>query len=386
MIDFSRLTDLSYFPVRLILALAIALGVVHVAGLVFPFAMRRLWGFMGDRRGPNRVGPFGLLQPVADGIKLFIKEDPTPERASRLLFLLAPAIAFVTPMLMIVVIPLSGSFTIADLNVGLLYLVAAGSFVVLGMLLGGWASGNKYSLVGGLRSAAQMVSYEVPLILTMVIVAMMAGSLSLNQVVGAQDGAWFIAVQPLAFLVFVIAGVAELNRTPFDLPEAESELVSGYLTEYGGMRFALFFGLIEWGNVTVWALTASTLFLGGWQGPFAGSPGWLVLKVLALVFLVIWFFATFPRLQVDQLMAFAWKVLIPLSLVNLGATGLFIILMPDNYLLPMAVFSWVSVILFITLFPTVLRKLLLRKRTRMAGAAKAASLPFGEESQGRGVI
>lgn len=384
MIDFNRLTDISYFPVRLLLALAIALGVVHIAGLVFPFAMRRLWGFMGDRRGPNRVGPFGLLQPLADGIKLLTKEDPTPTLASRLLFLLAPAIAFMTPMLAIVVIPLSDSFTIADLNIGLLYVVAAGSFVVLGMLLGGWASRNKYSLVGGLRSAAQMVSYEIPLILTIIVVAMLTGSLSLNDVVGAQGSVWYIAVQPLAFLVFVIAGVAELNRTPFDLPEAESELVSGYLTEYGGMRFALFFGLIEWGNVTIWALTASTLFLGGWQGPIAGgNPGWLILKVLVLVFLVIWFFATFPRLQVDQLMAFAWKVLIPLTLVNLGVTGLFIVLMPDNYLLPVAVFSWVSVVLFVGLFPTVLRKLLLRKRmkNRRPGATATLSL----ESQGGSV-
>lgn len=356
--------DLNSFSVRLILALIIALAVIHLAGLILPYALRRLWGFMGDRHGPNRVGPNGFLQPVADGIKLFVKEDPTPAGAGRFLFLLAPAIAFMTPMLVIAVIPFSGGYTIANLNVGLLYILAVGSFIVLGLLLAGWSSRNKYSLVGGLRSAAQMVSYEIPLILTIIVVAMLAGSLSLNDVVGAQDPLWYIAIQPLAFLIFIIAGVAELNRTPFDLPEAESELVSGYITEYGGMRFALFFGLIEWGNVAVWALTGATLFLGGWQGPFAGNPGWLVLKVLALAFLVIWFFATFPRLQVDQLMAFAWKVLVPLSLANLGVTGLFIILLPDNFLLPTAIFSWVAVALFVILFPTILRKLLLRKRMK----------------------
>lgn len=358
--------DLSSFPVRALLSVVIALAIVLAAGAGLPFALRRIWGFMGDRLGPNRVGPFGLLQPLADGLKLFTKEDITPAKANWLLFLLAPAIAFTAPMLAQAVIPFSEGFTIANLNVGLIYIVAVGSFGVLGILLGGWASRNKYSLIGGLRAAAQMISYEIPLILTMIVVAMMAGSLSLNDVVGAQGTVWYAAVQPLAFLIFLIAGVAELNKTPFDLPEAESELVSGYITEYGGMRFALFFGLIEWGNVTVWALTGATLFLGGWHGPLMGSPGWLVLKVVFMAFLVIWFFATFPRLQVDQLMSFAWKVLIPVCLFNLAATGLFIILWPDNFLLPTAIFSWASLILFVGVFPKVLRKSLLRKRLKRA--------------------
>ena len=347
---------------RFIVALIIALAVIHVSGLVFPFLLRRLWGFMGDRLGPNRVGPQGMLQPIADGIKLFTKEDITPAKSNRWLFLMAPAIAFTTPMLVQVVIPFSESYTIADLNIGLLYVVAVGAFAVLGMLIAGWASNNKYSLVGGLRAAAQMISYEIPLLLTIIVVALLAGSLSLNRVVEAQEDIWFIMVQPMAFLVFIIAGVAELNRTPFDLPEAESELVSGYMTEYSGMRFALFYGLIEWGNVTVWALTASTLFLGGWRGPFLSGPVWLAIKVCVFAFMIIWFFSPFPRLQVDQLMTFAWKILIPLSLVNLTVTAFFIVLLPDNFLWPIAIFSWVVMVAFIVLMPIVVKNLLLRKR------------------------
>ncbi len=352
------------FIIHFVLIFILALGIMVLSALIFPFAMRRIWGFIGDRYGPNRVGPQGLLQPFADGLKLFIKEDITPSKANRVLFAMAPAITFITPMLTVMVIPFSPGFTIANLNVGLLYLVAVGSFSILGLLLAGWASHNKYSLLGGLRSVAQMVSYEIPLILNIIIIGMLVGSLSLDDVVGSQGKVWYIAVQPLAFLVFLIAGMAELNRTPFDLPEAESELVSGYMTEYGGLRFALFAAFIEWGEVAVWSMATSALFLGGWRGPFGGNAGWLVLKVLVMAFFVIWVYATFPRLQVDQLMAFAWKVLIPISLVNLGATGLFIILMPDNFLLPIAAFSWVSVVLLVALFPGLLRKALLRKRLR----------------------
>ncbi len=350
------------FIIHLIAALVIGLAVPALSALVLPFAVRRLSGFISDRLGPNRVGPQGFFQPIADFLKLLLKEDVAPLKADRLLFRLAPAVAFITPVLAVTVIPFSKGFTIANLNVGLVFIVAFSSFTVLGILLAGWASHNKYSLLGGLRSVAQMVSYEVPMILNIIIIAMLVGSLSLNDVVGAQGKIWYIAVQPLAFLVFIIAGMAELNRTPFDLPEAESELVAGYLTEYSGMRFGFFYGLVEWGNASIWSLTGATLFLGGWRGPFAGSPGWLILKVLALAFVVIWFLATFPRLQVDQLMNFAWKVLIPLSLVNLGVTGLLIILLPDNFLPPVAAFSWASVIAIILLFRPVLRRALLRKR------------------------
>lgn len=356
---------------------ALALGVIAASAVVFPFVMRRVWGFMGDRLGPNRVGPEGLLQPFADGLKLFIKEDITPAQANWLLFLLAPAVAMVTPMLTQLVIPFSEDYTITDLNIGLIYVVAVGAFSVLGILIAGWASNNKYSLVGGLRAAAQMISYEIPLILTIIVIALLTGSLSLNKVVAAQDTVWFVFVQPLGFIFYVIAGVAELNRTPFDLPEAESELVSGYNTEYGGMRFAFFAALIEWGNVTVWAMAGSTLFLGGWRGPFFGSPIWLTLKVGIMTLVIIWFFASFPRLQIDQLMSFAWKILIPLSLLNLAATSLFIVLWPDNFLLPTAILSWGCIALFIAFFPGAVKKVLMRKRLKMLAEKKMTALISG---------
>lgn len=355
----------------------LALAVIAGSAVVFPFLMRRVWGFMCDRLGPNRVGPQGLLQPFADGLKLFIKEDVTPSQAHKLLFLIAPAVALVTPMLTQVVIPFSDSYTIANLNIGLIYLVAVGAFSVLGILIAGWASNNKYSLVGGLRAAAQMISYEIPLILNIVLVALLTGSLSLNMIVEAQETVWFGAVQPLAFIIFIIAGVAELNRTPFDLPEAESELVSGYNTEYGGMRFAFFAALIEWGNVTVWAMAGSTLFLGGWRGPLFNSPVWLAVKVSIMALVIIWFFSTFPRLQIDQLMSFAWKVLIPLSLLNVAATSGFILIWPDNFLLPTAIFSWSSIALFIILFPSVIRKVLLRNRLRLLATRKMTTVISG---------
>ncbi|MHB8791775.1 MAG: NADH-quinone oxidoreductase subunit NuoH [Thermoleophilia bacterium] len=355
----------------------IAIGVIAASAVVFPFLMRRLWGFICDRLGPNRVGPQGLFQPFADGLKLFIKEDITPAQAHKLLFLLAPAVALGTPLLTQVVIPFSENYTIANLNIGLIYVVAVGAFSVLGILIAGWASNNKYSLVGGLRAAAQMISYEIPLILTIILVGLMADSLSLNKVVEAQGSVWFGAIQPLAFIIYVIAGVAELNRTPFDLPEAESELVSGYNTEYGGFRFACFAALIEWGNVTVWAMAGSTLFLGGWRGPFFDNPVWLAVKVGIMALVIIWFFVTFPRLQIDQLMSFAWKMLIPLSLLNLAATSLFIIIWPDNFLLPTAILSWSCVALFIIFFPGYIRKVLLNKRLKQLATRKMTTMISG---------
>lgn len=298
--------------------MALLLGVVSYA-LYFE---RKVIGWMQDRIGPNRVGPLGLLQSIADVTKLLIKEDVIPANADRALFLLAPVIAFVPAFAVLAVIPftLTHVFT-ADLNVGLLFYIAFSSITILGIVIGGWASNNKYSLLGGMRSAAQMISYEIPLGMSVLGVVMIAGSLNLSVIVQKQmQTHWFIIPQILGFIVFMIAAIAELNRTPFDLPEAESELVAGYHTEYSGFRFA-FFMLSEYTYVFAIAGLATTLFLGGWSGPLLPSWLWFALKASAVIFFLFWVRATMPRLRGDQLMSFAWKVLIPVALFNILLTG-----------------------------------------------------------------
>lgn len=301
-----------------VLIILLLLGVVSYA-LYFE---RKVIGWMQDRIGPNRVGPFGLLQSIADVTKLLIKEDLIPENADRALFMLAPVLAFVPAFAVLSVIPftLTHVFT-ADLNVGLLFYIAFSSITILGIVIGGWASNNKYSLLGGMRSAAQMISYEIPLGMSVLGVVMIAGSLNLNVIVQKQmQTHWFIIPQILGFIVFMIAAIAELNRTPFDLPEAESELVAGYHTEYSGFRFA-FFMLSEYTYMFAIAGLATTLFLGGWSGPFLPSWLWFAIKASAVIFFLFWVRATMPRLRGDQLMSFAWKVLIPVALFNILLTG-----------------------------------------------------------------
>ncbi|GAB7387905.1 NADH-quinone oxidoreductase subunit NuoH [Bacillaceae bacterium] len=289
---------------------------------------RKVIGWMQARIGPNRVGPFGLLQTVADVLKLLLKEDVIPKKADRPLFILAPVIAFVPAFAVLAVIPYTDRLHFADLGVGLLYYIAVSGITTLGILIGGWASNNKYSLLGAMRSAAQMISYEIPLVLSVVGVVLLAGSLNLREIVHAQKelGMWFIIPQLLGFAVFLIAAIAELNRTPFDLPEAESELVAGYHIEYSGFRFA-FFMLAEYVYVFGMAALTTVLFLGGWLPPFAFLdfvPGlvWFALKFSFVVFFLFWLRATMPRIRADQLMSFGWKVLLPLSLVNIFATAL----------------------------------------------------------------
>jgi NADH-quinone oxidoreductase subunit H len=310
------------------------------------FAERRLLGFLQVRLGPNRVGPWGLLQPIADVLKLLIKEDTIPNRAVRWAYLLAPCLVVAPALIIISVIPFGPSpiapgaprWYVTDLNAALVFVVALASLGIYGIILGGWASNNKFSLLGGLRSAAQMVSYEVPQGLALVGPLMLAGSLSLVGIVEGQArlGLWFAVPQVVAFFVYFVAGVAETNRNPFDLPEAESELVAGFHTEYSGVRFALFF-LGEYANMIVIAAIAVTVFLGGWLRPFPSVealafldfvPGiaWFFLKVFAFLFLFIWFRGTFPRFRFDQLMALGWKWLIPLSLANVLVTGLVVVL------------------------------------------------------------
>lgn len=289
-------------------------------------AERKVMGFMQGRIGPNQVGGrFGLLQTVADVLKLLLKEDTIPKLADKPLFILAPVIAFAPAFMVLVVIPFTDKLQFADIGVGLLYYIAVSGITTIGVVTGGWASNNKYSLLGGMRAVAQMISYEIPLVMSVIGVILLTGSLNLNDIVEAQEGVWYIFVQPIGFIIFLIAAVAELNRTPFDLPEAESELVSGYHTEYSGFRWA-FFMLSEYVYFFGMASIMTVLFLGGWQPiPFLGFiPGsvWFALKFSAVVFLLIWFRVTFPRIRGDQLMEFGWKVLLPVALANIFLAAL----------------------------------------------------------------
>ncbi|KZZ83854.1 MULTISPECIES: NADH-quinone oxidoreductase subunit NuoH [Bacillaceae] len=317
----SWLNFLAFFSLAT-LFLFVVLGFVTYGIL----AERKVMGFMQGRIGPNQVGGrWGLLQTVSDVLKLLLKEDTIPKLADRPLFILAPVIAFAPAFLVLAVIPFTDAFQFADIGVGLLYYIAISGLTTVGVVAGGWASNNKYSLLGGMRAAAQMISYEIPLVMSVIGVVLLSGSLNLNEIVAAQENVWFIFVQPIGFLVFLIASVAELNRTPFDLPEAESELVAGYHVEYSGFRWA-FFMLSEYVYFFAMASLTTVLFLGGWhEVPFLGFiPGavWFALKFSVIVFILIWFRVTFPRLRADQLMEFGWKVLLPVALANIFITAL----------------------------------------------------------------
>ncbi len=370
--------DIFLAIVRCVVAVLIAYGIVFAAALVNILFERRALAFLQDRLGPNRTGWQGSLQSVADAFKMMGKEDFAPSAADKAMFTLAPIMVMIGAVAIQVVVPYTSGWTDQNLNVGLIYIVAITSFTVLAILLGGWASHNKYSLVGALRSGAQMISYEVPMILALLVVAMGAGSLSLNTVVAVQRHyEWFAFTMPFTFLLFFIASIAELNRGPFDLPESESELVAGYGTEYSGMRFGMFF-LNEYAGMTIMSMVTVTLFLGGWQGPLAGALVvhgvaivpilWFLIKVYALVFALIWIRLSVPRLQVDQLMGFAWKVLIPLGLVNVLATAA-VALWAPHWKLAMAAYSWIALIAFVGLFDAVLRWRLRRQRRRVTVTA-----------------
>jgi len=313
----------------LIAKLAVVLIVLLLLAAYLVYAERRLLARLQVRLGPNRAGPWGLLQPLADIIKLLTKEDTVPAGADRAIFLYAPAVVAGTALLIFAVIPWGEGWqlrgrpipaVISDLNVGLLYVFALSSLGVYGVALGGWASNSKYSLLGGIRGAAQMISYELALGLSLAPVVMQAGSLSLVDIVKAQAHYPFLLVQPLSFLLFFVSGVAEIKRIPFDIPEAENELVAGYHTEYSGMRFGLFFRGKYVTMVVLGGLVA-VFFLGGWRGPWLPPLVWFFVKVSLVVFIMIWTRAALPRLRYDQLMMFCWKFLIPLALLNIVAVG-----------------------------------------------------------------
>ncbi len=281
---------------------------------------RRLLALWQDRYGPNRVGPFGLLQVVADGVKIFMKEDWVPPFADKPVFILAPAIIMVTALMSFGVLPVAPGIIISDLNIGLLFVLALSSLGVYSVVLAGWSSNNKYALLGGMRAAAQMVSYEVFMGLSLMGVVLLAGSFSLPAIVEAQRELWFVIPQFLGFVLFLIAGLAETRRTPFDLPEAESELVAGYHSEYSGMKFGMFF-VGEYLGVTLISAMITVLFFGGWLGPVLPPIVWFVLKTVFFISFFILLRASLPRPRFDQLMSWGWKVMLPLALANLVVTG-----------------------------------------------------------------
>ena len=353
---------------RLVIAVGLAIFIVLNGALVQIFLERKIQAVMQDRVGPYHTGPFGLLQTIADAVKLIGKEDIRAKLTDAPFFLAAPAIVFSPMLASFVVLPFGPDFVGANLNVGLLYLTTLGSMTVLGIVIAGWASNNKYSLMGGLRSAGQLISYEVPQILGLVTVVLFVGSLSMVDITNSQPGPLInVLIMPFAFVTYFIAALAETNRNPFDLPEAESELVAGFLTEYSGMRWGVFF-VAEYGEITVVSAIMATLWFGGWHGPGVDALPilgvlWFTLKTYLFVLLFMWIRATLPRLRIDQLMGFCWKVLIPLALLNILLTAALILAFADPRL-PIAVVNWLLVVVLVVGLPFTQRRRLLRFRSR----------------------
>lgn len=320
---------LPLFLPQLIMMVAAATAMLIFVAVSVMFMVwweRKISAHMQVRFGPMRVGGWhGWAQSIADGIKLLIKEDIVPEGADRLVFALAPMVVFAAALAAYVIIPFGPGLIVSDLNIGVLFYISISSLAVVGIIMAGWSSNNKYAVLGAVRSAAQAVSYEIPLVVSILGVIMTVGSMSMTKIVAAQEHVWFVIPQLLGFLIFLVAAIAECNRLPFDIPEAESELVAGFHVEYSGMRFAIFF-LAEYANMFTVSAIATALFLGGWHGPLL--PGWLwfLIKTYFIIFVMMWLRWTLARLRVDQLMHLGWKVLLPLAFLNMGITGLILAL------------------------------------------------------------
>jgi len=310
---------MSGIVIGLVIIVGVLIGaLLFAAGIIF--VERRLLGVFQERYGPNRAGPFGLLQVVADMLKIFTKENWIAPFADKAIFVIAPAIIMITTLASFAVIPIAPAILVSDLDIGLLFFLAMSSFAVYSVALAGWASNNKYSLLGSVRAVGQMVSYEVFMGLSLMGVVLQAGSFSMRDIVEAQRGVWFVVPQFVGFVVFFVAGLAETRRIPFDLPEAESELVAGYHTEYSGFKFAMFY-IGEYVGITLISMMVVTLFFGGWQGPLLPPIVWFFLKTFAFIGLFILVRAALPRPRYDQLLSFGWKLMLPLALVNLAVTG-----------------------------------------------------------------
>ncbi len=330
--------EILYFLIETAVKVVVVFGVVMLSVAYMTLVERKVLGHIQVRYGPNRVGPYGLLQPIADGLKAFFKEDVIPARADKVVFVIAPMISMVAALSLFAVIPFGDTvrifgrevrLCIADVDIGLLFVFGMASLGEYGVVLGGWSSYNKYGLMGALRAAAQMVSYEIALGLSVMGVLMLAGTLNLTEIVRQQlGGNWFVLYQPFAFIFYIVCMLAEINRTPFDMPEAEAELACGYNIEYSSMKFSMFF-MAEYTHLLAVCSLATVLFLGGWDGPFL-PPGlswiWFVVKVGLLAYFCIWERGTFPRLRYDHIMKFGWKVLLPLALANLFFTALLMVI------------------------------------------------------------
>jgi NADH-quinone oxidoreductase subunit H len=304
--------------------------------IVFIYFERRMLARFQIRLGPNRCGPEGIFQPIATALKVLLKEDVVPKAADKVVHFIAPLIVFLPILMIFAVVPMQQGAILADLNVGIVYVVAISSISAVGIYMAGWGSNNKYSLLAAMRAIAQMVSYELPIVLSILGVVLMTGSLSMTHIVAAQNIPFFL-LQPLGFAIFFIGTLAELNRAPFDLLEADSEIVAGYHTEYSGMKFAMFY-MGEYGHAVAYSAIIATLFLGGWRGPLIPPFLWLIIKIFIVYFLMIWVRATMPRLRVDQLMSFGWKALLPMAILNLFIIAAEVLWLPES--LP-----WVAVVI-----------------------------------------